>query len=426
MNRGRSLDVANAAFCLVFGLSLHPAVKTKSNLKTICEDGSDDEDSEEDSDYEDELGSVVSDLSDNYSFDTITTAFQSKAYITKKKEQKKQRKAKKAAETGAAELPAEALMFSAKAADELKQRIHGNTQAGLPFLLDMWRDSAGRPRISVQVHLLSGRGAHKKVLVRISTDGKELVLSLPMSEYMSRSDFAFRTFLIDKESMSETELYYVSYILKLHPKTAARIVSASKIKGRSITNGFYYEQRIRLPRSVKREFAKQNDGDKMFHGKKFIQYPDGSVHLHCELIGDTKDSYIPEERILDPDFIKTVQNIKKTSSNKDNDPMDVDQARVLSDESVASKPTAQPKKRSRNDDMSVASVQVEDASVNSKSNEIDDEEDAETLFQAQSDEFRQVREEAEATLKKANQSKSSLAAAAEKGAAAGESEEDDK
>eukprot|EP00957_Ditylum_brightwellii_P005410 412671-Ditylum_brightwellii.AAC.1 len=37
-----------------------------------------------------------------------------------------------------------------------KKSYYGNTTMALPFLLDEWDDSMGRPRISVQIHVLSG------------------------------------------------------------------------------------------------------------------------------------------------------------------------------------------------------------------------------------------------------------------------------
>jgi len=255
------------------------------NLGTIDEDGT--YNSEEDDDFViDDLADDVSQLSmDEYSFDTVTTAFRSEAHKIKCR----------AAKSGE------------KALRKTIEKISGNTKIGLPYLLDLWRDCCSHARISVQVLMLSGRDAYKKTFVRISTDGKELILTLPMSPYMSRSDFAFNTFLLaEQHNISDTEKHYLKILLKHHPKCAARMVAVSKVKGRSYADGFFYEQRIQLPRKVQHDFATQKSGDDLFTGKKFIEYPDGSVFLHVELVAEVKDNYIPEERMLDPKYMKSV------------------------------------------------------------------------------------------------------------------------
>jgi len=260
------------------------------NLGTIDEDGT--YNSEEDDDFViDDLADDVSQLSmDEYSFDTVTTAYRSEAHKMKRQ----------AAKTG-------------QPAVSKSVKMSGNTKLGLPYLLDLWRDCCSHARISVQVQLLSGHNSYKKIFVRISTDGKELVLTLPMSPYMSRSDLAFETFLLaEQQNISATEKHYLKILLKHHPKCAARMVAVSKVKGRSYTDGFFYEQRIPLPRKVQHDFATQQSGDDLFTSKKFIEYPDGSIFLHVELVAEVKDNYIPEERMLDPKYMKSVP--KKTST----------------------------------------------------------------------------------------------------------------
>lgn len=203
----------------------------------------------------------------------------------------------------------------------------------------------GRARISVQVQLLSGHSAYKKVFVRVSTDGKELVLTLPMSPYMSRTDLAFDSFVLAETQVPETELKYLKVLLKHHPKCAARMVAVSKVKGRSFTDGFFYEQRIRLPRKVQHTVASTTDGDELFFGKKFIQYPDGSVHLHVELIGEVKDNYIPEERMLDPKMIKSPPKSVPESMDADSSA-----ARVLPTTGMTSMDTSEPAIKRKRDD----------------------------------------------------------------------------
>ena len=295
------------------------------NLGTINEEGSYVSAEDEDCVHGDELADDISRLSmdDEYSFDTVTTAYKSEAH-----------KATRAARHHA---PAtgEAVGTPKGTPKRSIEKIHGNTKIGLPFLLDCWRDCFGHARTSVQVQTLSGRDAYKKIFVRVSTDSKELVLTLPMSPYMSRSDFAFNTFLLAEHDakMSETDRHYMMLLLKHHPKCAARMVAVAKIKGRSYTDGFFYEQRIRLPRKVQHKFATCQSGDDLFTGKKFVEYPDGSVFLHVELIAEAMDSYIPEERMLDPKHMKSVP---KTATDAGPSAMETEStengARVLPDE----------------------------------------------------------------------------------------------
>lgn len=310
------------------------------NLGTIEEDG----DEEEDEDYADD---DVSQLSmDEYSFDTVTTAHQSTVYKNKK-------------------ISKEMSAIHGEHFDppKPKHRIHGNTKLGLPYLVDLWRDCLSRARISVQVQLLSGRDAYKKVFTRISTDAKELVLTLPMSPYMARSDLAFNSFVLSERAIPQEEMKYLLVLLKHHPKCAARMVAVSKVKGRSFTDGFFYEQRIRLPRKVDHKFAATTDGDELFFGKKFIEYPDGSVFLHVELIGETKDNYMPEERMLDPKLMKSV---RKTMNADAMETEPTTGARVLQDHEEESKqPT---NKRLRENDIAVETVTEESDEDDAMSN----------------------------------------------------------
>lgn len=77
-------------------------------------------------------------------------------------------------------------------------------------------------------------------------------------------------------------------------------MAVSKTFGRSETAGYFHKQRIKLPRECLFEFAKATDGDDFFHGKKFIQYPDGSVHMHVELLCKPKDGFCPSEVAAPP------------------------------------------------------------------------------------------------------------------------------
>ena len=104
-----------------------------------------------------------------------------------------------------------------------------------------------------------------------------------------------------------TSFIFAAQLLSLQGvrKAPEALFGAFRAQRLQLVPGFFYEQRIRLPRKVQHSFAAKNDGDDMFTGKKFIEYPDGSVFLHVELIGESKDDYVPEERLLDPLMMKT-------------------------------------------------------------------------------------------------------------------------
>jgi hypothetical protein len=149
--------------------------------------------------------------------------------------------------------------------------------------------------------MLSGADFHKGVGVCLSTSKMELVLSFPMSIFMARSESAFATSFFDwKHFNNEHEKACMGVIMKNHGKTVARMVSVSKVKGRSSVDEFLYQQRIPLPRRCKHNFPSQRDGDDFFHGQNFIQYTDGSIHLHVELLCESTDGYHPEEVAAKP------------------------------------------------------------------------------------------------------------------------------
>jgi hypothetical protein len=121
-----------------------------------------------------------------------------------------------------------------------------------------------------------------------------------MSPFMARAENAFACSFLDGQNLSESEKACMNVIMKHHGKTVSQMVSVSKITERKSSKSFMYEQRISLPRPCNHNFAGSTDGDKFFHGKKFVQYPDGSVHLHVELLCESTDGYHPEEVTAKP------------------------------------------------------------------------------------------------------------------------------
>jgi len=175
--------------------------------------------------------------------------------------------------------------------------LRGNTECGLPYIVDVWRDCNGRVRISIQLWLLSGDDFHAKLLARVSSGAKEFVIAFPMDPYMERSDLAFSSFIMEESVLSQFQRHALLYVIKNHPKSIARIQSVSMIKQRQqAVDGRYYEQRIPLPRKVMHKFATALDGDSFFNGLKFVKHSNGAVHMYAELLGEMKDNYTPEER----------------------------------------------------------------------------------------------------------------------------------
>jgi hypothetical protein len=223
---------------------------------------------------------------DDYTYDTVTVGYRSAAYDNKKI--KHQQVGRSSGEDLLFKSPTKKGMSGGK--------VHGNTTVSLPYIVDLWRDSKSQARVSVQVHMMSGVDFHKGVGVRVSTSKSELVLTFPMSTFMARAESAFATSFFDgKNFNNEHEKHCMHVIMKHHGKTVARMVSVSKVKGRSTIDEFLYHQRIPLPHRCKHNFPSQIDGDDFFHGQKFIQYPDGSIQLHVELLCETADGYHPEE-----------------------------------------------------------------------------------------------------------------------------------
>ena len=285
----------------------HPTSKLPSILEL------DSESSSKDSTYDD-LADNISHLTlnDDFTADTKTVGYKSVAFIAKKG-------AKRQSAIDARAKIRGDLGIDAKQDEQSRQKkiIAGNTTTGLPFIIDLWRDRLSRSRMSVQVHLLSGNDSHTTTFARVSTDQSELVIMTKMNPFMSRSDFAFNTFVLKEHHVSQEAKQYLLETLKIHPKSTGRMVSVSKVKGRSIvggSGGFFYEQRIRLPRKAEHAFATMQDGDDFFYGRKFVQYPDGSVHLHVELLAEKNDNYVPEECMLDPQLVKTVPTNQQQST----------------------------------------------------------------------------------------------------------------
>jgi hypothetical protein len=249
-------------------------------LCSIAEDGTYlshlDSDYDPDEDCNDELSEAVSQLSE-FSFDTSMMAYNSMVSSSRSHGRNTRR----------------------SSSSKREQKYSGPIKITLPYLLDKWHDALGRGRISIQVHILSGISDWKVVVARVSTNRRQVVLTFPMSSNLSRSDSAFWYVAKCQKEVMKMGEPTVRKILSLHPKSCARITASAKVKGRNMASAqdFKYEMRVNLPMEAPYKWAKPSDGDDIFHGVKFLRYPDGVVMLHIELLVDTKDNYCPEERI---------------------------------------------------------------------------------------------------------------------------------
>jgi hypothetical protein len=213
--------------------------------------------------------------------------------------------------------------------------IQGTTSFGLPYQLDYWSNSFGCARISTEFHLLSSHDTYKKTFVRLSMDQQHLVLISKVNQCLVNGSSAFEMFLLDERALNENKKVYLRVILKHHPKRAAHLVAVSNTWGQSNMSGKFYEHHIKLPRKCLHDFAKAEDGDQFFHDKKFVQYPNGSVHLHVELLSKPKDGYRPSEVTAAPvTMIASAANLpRELVGGGGREPMDLSQCAGLGDPS---------------------------------------------------------------------------------------------
>jgi len=180
---------------------------------------------------------------------------------------------------------------------------YGSSTMMLPYVVNTWDDSMGRGRISAQVHAPSGIDIQKKLKHRISKSQRELVLSFPISPFLSRSDFAFFEVTKINGAFKGMSKQQIDFFLENHPRTAARVKSVGILKGRNTTKEFLYSQRIPLPKQARHAPITQTE-DPVFHGIKFAVNKDGSTFMFAELMVHTNDSYCPEERLLNASMFR--------------------------------------------------------------------------------------------------------------------------
>ena len=86
-----------------------------------------------------------------------------------------------------------------------RNRLCGITNIDLPWLMDKWHDLNTRARISIQIQILSGKDFYQTVSARVSTDQKCLVLTFPMSAFMSDPQQSVNTYVFGMEEFIDDD-----------------------------------------------------------------------------------------------------------------------------------------------------------------------------------------------------------------------------
>ena len=157
----------------------------------------------------------------------------------------------------------------------------------LPYIIDYWHDlRPHQERASIQVHMLSmSKDNMLNVSYRVSTARNEFVILIPVSEYFGQPDTAFNYYVLREKKPEDHSTHIHS--LQYHPKSNARRLHLAELRSKSPNVNTIMEFRIPLRRQYSLDFASSINDDPYFFGSKFVEYPDGSFHLHAELVADT-------------------------------------------------------------------------------------------------------------------------------------------
>ena len=186
------------------------------------------------------------------------------------------------------------------AMSRVANRVHGATfgsskssgiVTALPYLIDYWHDLSLSKRASIQIHMLSGNAEMlNRVTYRVSSCQREFVITTPISPFLSCEQKGLHALAL--HGIPEKDKPKHTAVLMYHAKPAARRIQLQSIKNVTSTGLTVMEFRIPLAFKCKFEFAPKAN-DPYFHEFKFTAYPDGSTHLHVELVAD--DGSVPAE-----------------------------------------------------------------------------------------------------------------------------------
>ncbi len=159
----------------------------------------------------------------------------------------------------------------------------------LPFFVDYWYDKRTQARASIQVHLPSfNESMLSRITCRVGSNQRELVLLVPVTKYLG-DPVHFERYVL--RGIAESDRTAHKKILEWHPKTAARNLTLAELKSSPTCNIVTMEVQIPIDFKVALDFASvANDDPYMIYGHQIFHYPDGSAHLHVELVGECVSS----------------------------------------------------------------------------------------------------------------------------------------
>jgi hypothetical protein len=114
----------------------------------------------------------------------------------------------------------------------------------------------------------------------VSTARNEFIVLNPVvSQYFGQPDTAFNYYVLRAMKPEDYSTHISS--LQYHPKSNARRLHLAELTSKSPSVNTIMEFRIPLRRQYSLDFATSINGDPYFYGAKFVEYPDGSFHLHA-------------------------------------------------------------------------------------------------------------------------------------------------
>ena len=190
-------------------------------------------------------------------------------------------------------------------------------------IVDVWKDCSPSNRVSIQFQIETGLEAYSQLGIRVSADGCDLVIEKEISPYITDSNLALVVPKVDERIPNHFE--QLLGVLKHHPRVIARKCSVkSLLKGKNRASCMNW--RIPLPYKCRKEFATDNDGDEWFHGAKMIDYSNGEMRCHVELIAHKNEGYnrfAPEVFDIKLCYEKTEKEMNTMKKEENDIPEDI-------------------------------------------------------------------------------------------------------
>jgi len=169
---------------------------------------------------------------------------------------------------------------------------YGSSYRQFDYTLHVWNDPTPKRRCSV--HILMPTGIrNSKFSFRVSTNMKELVIESRMSENAINPANGIRKYMLSDAKHFGFKAADLLLALQYHPKLVACNITASKLQGRNSEKTVVLQQRIPLPFACRHSLVDRSlDNDPFFFGKRSIEYENGEVWCHVELVGKSSDDYV--------------------------------------------------------------------------------------------------------------------------------------